>query len=45
VSIPIEAYVQAICASGATDGGGARSLRLSGEDFAKDEAAARAKHH
>jgi hypothetical protein len=41
-SITIEAYVQAICASGAADGGGTRALRLDGDDFVRDEAAARA---
>jgi hypothetical protein len=56
VSITIETYVQAVCASGATNTGGTRSLSqsraLSGsgaarggdERFAADEAAARALH-
>jgi hypothetical protein len=48
VSIPIEAYVQAICASGATNGGGTRALsrasvRSAEEKFAADVAAALAR--
>lgn len=49
VSITIEVYVQALCASGATDGGGTRALlsragvRGAEERFAGDEAAARAR--
>jgi hypothetical protein len=50
VNITIEAYVQAVCASGATNAGGARALSRAAIDgaeqrFASDEAAAKAQRH